>query len=147
MSAAADDILTPDSIRLRGRAKDQDTAIEEAGDLLVAVGAVDRDYVAAMHDRERTVSTYMGEGLAIPHGTNEAKAHIHSTALSFVHYPDGIDWAGNRVEFVVGIAGADDQHLELLADIATVFLDPDAVARLRAAGTASEVIELLRTED
>lgn len=138
-------ILDSGSIILSGQARDQHSAIEEAGNLLVAAGAVDLDYVASMHERERTVSTYMGEGLAVPHGTNTAKAHIRSTALSFVRYPEPIDWNGNPVEFVVGIAGADDQHLELLSDIAMVFLDPQAVRQLHEATDAAEILKILNS--
>ena len=64
---------------LGGTATTRDAAITEAGDLLVAAGAVDPSYVDAMHEREKSVSTAMGNGLAIPHGTNEAKGLIRRT--------------------------------------------------------------------
>lgn len=141
MSSGAGGVLGLPSVILDGHARDKDEAIDEAGQLLVAAGAVDADYVASMHDRERTISTYMGSLLAIPHGTNAAKKHIRSTALSFVRYPRGIDWGGGkRVEFVVGIAGADNQHLDLLVDIAGVFLDQAAVERLRRATSPEDVL-------
>ena len=88
-----------------------DDAITEAGRLLVAAGAVDESYIDSMHERETSVSTMMGNGLAIPHGTNEAKGSIRRSAMSFVRYDDGIDWNGKPAEFVVGIAGAGDDHL------------------------------------
>ena len=90
--------------------------------------------------REQSVSTYMGNLLAIPHGTNEAKPSIRQTAISFVRYPDGVDWNGKEVKFVVGIAGAGNDHLKLLGQIAEVFLDSEQVARLEAATTADEVL-------
>jgi mannitol PTS system EIICBA or EIICB component len=111
--------------------------------LLVETGAVDASYVDAMHEREQSVSTHMGNLLAIPHGTNEAKPGIRRTALSFVRYPDGLDWNGKPTEFVIGIAGAGDDHLGLLQQIAGVFLDDEQVARLRAARTPAEVKEVL----
>ena len=70
------DVLSREAIVLGGQATDRDAAITEAGQLLVAAGAVDEAYVDAMHERETSVSTFMGNGLAIPHGTNEAKALI-----------------------------------------------------------------------
>jgi PTS system mannitol-specific IIC component len=79
---------------------------------------VDASYVDAMHERERSVSTHMGNLLAIPHGTNEAKGAIRRTAISFVRYPSGIDWNGKPAEFVIGIAGAGDDHLPILQKIA-----------------------------
>jgi PTS system mannitol-specific IIC component len=143
VAATAQDegVLKLSSIVLRGSATDQSSAIDEAGQLLVQAGAVDAGYVGSMHDRERSVSTYMGNFLAIPHGTNEAKGLIQSSAISVVRYPDGIDWNGNPVKFVIGIAGANDEHLELLSKIAEVFLDADSVAALEKAGTAQEIAD------
>ncbi|MBC2933422.1 PTS mannitol transporter subunit IICBA [Nocardioides sp. zg-1228] len=140
---ATSDVLSRDSIVLGGSARTRDDAITEAGELLVAAGAVDPSYVEAMHERERSVSTHMGNGLAIPHGTNEAKGAIHRSALSFVRYDDGIDWNGKEASFVVGIAGAGDDHLALLRSLATVFADESQVARLRAAATPDEVLAVL----
>ncbi|MCB0911014.1 MAG: PTS mannitol transporter subunit IICBA [Propionibacteriaceae bacterium] len=142
--ADAEGVLQLSSIVLSGSATDQSSAIDEAGTLLVAAGAVDAGYVGSMHDREKSVSTYMGNLLAIPHGTNEAKGMIKESAISVVRYPDGIDWNGNPVKFVIGIAGANDEHLELLSKIAEVFLDPDAVASLEKASTAEEIADTFK---
>ena len=87
----------------------------------------------------------MGNLLAIPHGTNEAKASIRRTALSFVRYAHPVDWNGSEVRFAVGIAGAGDDHLTLLASLAQVFLDEQQVARLEAATSPEEVQEILST--
>ncbi|HRI94884.1 MAG TPA: PTS mannitol transporter subunit IICBA [Nocardioides sp.] len=137
------DVLARSSIVLGGTATSRDAAITEAGQLLVNAGAVDPAYVDAMHERERSVSTAMGNGLAIPHGTNEAKGMIRNTGISFVRYDEPIDWNGKPAEFVLGIAGAGDDHLALLARIAETFTDQEAVARLRAATTADEVLAVL----
>ncbi len=136
-------ILAPDSIVLSGTASDSASGIDEAGALLVAAGAVDEGYVAAMHDREASVSTFMGNGLAIPHGTNEAKSSIRRSAMSFVRYPDGIDWNGNPTTFVIGIAGVGNEHLELLQKVAMTFSDPAQVERLENATTTDEILEIL----
>ncbi|MGO2559402.1 PTS sugar transporter subunit IIA [Brachybacterium sp.] len=141
--AAGTTILAPDSIILSGTASDSASGIDEAGALLVAAGAVDEGYVTAMHDREATVSTFMGNGLAIPHGTNEAKSSIQRSAMSFVRYPDGIDWNGNPTTFVIGIAGVGDEHLELLQKVAMTFSDPAQVQRLENATTTEEILEIL----
>ena len=105
------DVLAESSIVLDGTARSRDDAITEAGQLLVAAGAVDPSYVDAMHERETSVSTHMGNLLAIPHGTNEAKGAIRRTAISFVRYPGQVDWNGKPAEFVIGIAGAGNDHL------------------------------------
>ena len=143
MSGPGDTLLADEAIVLSGSARTRDDAITEAGQLLVASGSVAPPYVDAMHEREGSVSTYMGNLLAIPHGTNAAKGDIRRTAISFVRYPDGVDWAGNRVEFVVGIAGAGDDHLALLSQLAGIFVDDEQVARLRTARSAPEVRSIL----
>ncbi|MEA5453676.1 PTS mannitol transporter subunit IICBA [Sinomonas sp. JGH33] len=140
--AETKNVLRPQSVILSGSASDMAGAIDEAGRLLKAAGAVDDAYVAAMHERETSVSTFMGNGLAIPHGTNEAKPHIMASAVTFVRYTEPIDWQGQSVKFVVGIAGKDKEHLGILAKIAKVFGDREQVARLEAAQTVDEVLEI-----
>jgi mannitol PTS system EIICBA or EIICB component len=140
---AAGDVLTDDAVVLDGSATTRDEAISEAGRLLVATGAVDQAYADAMHERETSVSTAMGNGLAIPHGTNEAKTHVHRTAITFVRYDNPLDWGGKEVRFVVGIAAAGKEHLALLGRIAKVFGDREQVARLEQATSAAEVMEVL----
>ncbi|MGQ9406309.1 PTS mannitol transporter subunit IICBA [Mycolicibacterium gilvum] len=137
------DVLALSSIVLNGSASSAADAISEAGRLLVDAGAVEPSYVDAMHERESSVSTYMGNGLAIPHGTNEAKGAIRRTGLSLVRYPEPIDWNGKPAEFVVGIAGAGKDHMALLSKIAQVFSKPDEVARLRGAQTPEEIRSIL----
>jgi len=141
-AAAPSDILVPESVVLNGSAATRDAAIDEAGQLLLARGAVDNDYILAMHEREESVSTYMGSFLAIPHGTNAAKDHIKKSAVSVVRYPDGIDWNGKQVKFVVGVAGVNNEHLHILSSIAKVFTNKAQVAQLEAATSVDEVLEL-----
>jgi len=137
------DILTVSQIKVPGTATSKDEAIKEAGQILVDAGAVTAAYVDAMYEREKSVSTYMGNFLAIPHGTNEAKDAIKASALSVVRYDNPIDWDGNEVRFAVGIAGLNNGHLEILGKIAVIFSDMDEVDKMIAAGSADEVYELL----
>jgi PTS system mannitol-specific IIC component len=138
----AAEILARESVVLHGSATTRDAAIDEAGRLLLARGAVDEDYVRAMHEREQSVSTYMGSFLAIPHGTNAAKDHIRKSAVSVIRYPEGIDWNGKQVKFVVGVAGINNEHLHILSSIAKVFTNKEQVARLEAATSEDEILEL-----
>ncbi|WP_142059734.1 PTS mannitol transporter subunit IICBA [Pseudarthrobacter sp. B4EP4b] len=140
--AGTGEILARESVVLNGSATTRDAAIDEAGRLLLARGAVDEDYVRAMHEREQSVSTYMGSFLAIPHGTNAAKDHIRKSAVSVIRYPDGIDWNGKQVKFVVGVAGINNEHLHILSSIAKVFTNKEQVARLEAATSEDEILEL-----
>jgi mannitol PTS system EIIA component len=138
------DVLTQAQIKVPGTARSKDEAIREAGQILVDAGAVSPDYVDAMFEREQSVSTYMGNFLAIPHGTNEAKDSISRSAISVVRYDQPVDWNGNEVRFAVGIAGLNNGHLEILGKIAIVFSDTDEVDKLLAAGSADEVYHLLQ---
>ncbi len=135
-------VLTTDAIVMEGSATDRDGAIDEAGQLLVRAGAIEQGYVDAMHERETSVSTAMGNGLAIPHGTNEAKGMVQRSGMSVVKYADGIDWNGKPVTWVVGIAGKGNEHLGLLSSIATIFTDDDQVAQLDAATSEQDVLDI-----
>jgi mannitol PTS system EIICBA or EIICB component len=141
-AAPPSDILVADSVILNGTATTRDAAIDEAGRLLLDRGAVDLGYIDAMHEREESVSTYMGSFLAIPHGTNAAKDHIMKSAVSVIRYPNGIDWNGKEVKFVVGVAGINNEHLHILSSIAKVFTNKALVAQLEAATSVDDVLEL-----
>lgn len=136
-------VLTPEQVRIHPGGTTRDEALQEATDILVAAGAVTPAYVDAMRQREETVSTFMGNGLAIPHGTNDAKDAILASALSVVRYDGGVDWSGDPATFVIGIAGVGDEHLEILSRIAILFSEEEDVARLSAAKTSEELYALL----
>ena len=135
--------MTIEQIRIHPGSATKDEAMREAAQILQDAGAVTAAYYDAMLQREEAVSTYMGNELAIPHGTNETKDAILDSALSFVRYDGGIDWDGQDVTFVVGIAGKGDEHLEILSQIALIFSEDDDVARLKAAATPEELLALL----
>jgi len=139
----AREVLTLGQVRIHSGSASKEEAMKEAADILQAVGAVTGAYYDAMLQREQTVSTYMGNELAIPHGTNETKNEILESALSVVRYDGGVDWDGNPVTFVVGIAGKGDEHLEILSQIAILFSDEDDVARLKTAQTPEELFDLV----
>ncbi len=136
-------VLKLSQIRIEGEATTKLEAMREAHEILVEAGAVTAAYLPAMLEREATVSTYMGNFLAIPHGTNESKEAILSSALSFVRYSQALDWDGNPVHFVVGIAGVENQHLDILSKIAIVFSDEDEVDALLKASSAEEILDIL----
>ena len=136
-------VLTTDAIRLSGSATSRDAAIAEVGAMLVSAGAVTPEYVDAMFARESSVSTYMGNLLAIPHGTNESKDEILRSAVAVVRYDSELDWGGFPVRFVIGIAGKGDSHMEVLGAIAMVFSDMSAVDRLIDATSTDEILSIL----
>ena len=137
------DIVTKDLISASGAATTRDEAIREAGNLLLKADAVTPAYVEAMVERERSITTYMGSYLAIPHGTNESKETIKHSAVSLVRYVNPIDWDGNEVRIVVGIAGVNNEHLSILSKIAIIFSDEVEAKKMLDATTVDELYRLL----
>lgn len=145
--AASGDLLQKDAIRLDASASGAEDAIRQAGQLLVDVGAVEPAYVDAMLEREQSVSTVMGEGVAIPHGTNESKGGVRRDALSFVRFPDGVDWNGKHVEIAIGIAAQGNNHVAILSQLARILVDKESAAQLRAATDPQRVLDLLEPDE
>ena len=139
----AREVLSLGQVRIHSGSATREEAMKEAADILEAAGAVTSAYFDAMQQREETVSTYMGNELAIPHGTNETKHTILDSALSVVRYDGGVDWGGEPVTFVVGIAGKGDEHLEILSQIAILFSDEDEVENLKRAQSPEELYGLV----
>ena len=103
----------------------KEDAIKKAGQLLADSGYVDQEYVAAMLEREKTFSTFMGNGLALPHGVEAAKKQVKASGISVVTFKEPIDWDGNPVQTVIGIAGVGGEHLEILSMVAEAMLDEE----------------------
>lgn len=139
----SDEILTAERVVLADRTPTREEAIRDVGRLLVEAGAVRPGYVDSMLAREATVSTSMGNFLAIPHGTNEGREFIDATALAVIRYPEAIDWDGDEVRFVIGIAGRENEHLEILGRIAVLFSDDDDVQALLAAPDAATLFGII----
>lgn len=136
-------ILSTNKVKLNVRVKDKFEAIRLAGQLLVDAGHAEPGYIDKMIEREQTLSTYMGGGLAIPHGTNDSKALIRSTGLSIVQLPEGVDFGeGERAHLVIGIAAPGDEHLEILTNVAMICSDDDQLERILNASTAEEMIAI-----
>ena len=141
------ELLTADAVRLEESAASAEDAIRVAGGVLVEVGAVAESYVDAMLAREQSVSTYMGEGFAIPHGTVESKDTVQHNALSFVRFTDGVDWNGNDVRVAIGIAAVGDDHIGILSKLAMILVDPDQAKQLREASDTDTVLALLQPSE
>lgn len=124
-------VLSLDRIRLQATAVDKRDAIRQAGDLLVQTGCVDAGYVDGMLAREASMSTYLGNGVSIPHGTYDNKAQIRHTGISVLQLPQGVEWEdGERAYLIIGIAAASDEHVSVLANLAEVIEDEDTTQLL-----------------
>lgn len=137
------ELLERDGILTDCTATDRMDAIGRAGDLLARLGAVREGYREAMVERELIFSSYLGEGVAIPHGTDASRALVERTALVLLRFPDGVDWDGERVAVCIGIAARGDEHMEVLGGLARVLGDPERAAALRAASDPDVVLEIL----
>lgn len=127
------ELLLRENIRVNCEPDTQEAVIRKVGQMLVDSGYVKQSYVDGMIEREKTFSTFMGNGLALPHGVEEAKREVLSSGIAVMTFPKGTDWNGNTVNVVIGIAGVGDDHLDILAIIAEKMLDETAAEKLAAA--------------
>lgn len=137
-------VMVKEGIRLGQKSVSKEEAIEAAGNLLYELGYVEKDYIEAMQERERTVSTYLGMGVAIPHGTGDAKNKVKKTGIVLVQYPDGVDFGDEKAQLVFGIAGVGNEHLELLGKITQVIDSQENLDKLKTAGNVQDVLDMLK---
>ena len=136
-------VIIADGIKLGQKPVTKEEAIQAAGELLEKLGYVDSTYVEAMQERERLVSTYIGMGVAIPHGTTQAKDTVKKTGIVFLQYPDGVDFGAEKAQLVFGIAGIGDEHLDLLSKLCTLLEDPARLETLKTTNDVEWVLEQL----
>ena len=136
-------VIIADGIRLGQKPVTKEEAIQAAGELLVKLGYVDESYVDAMQEREKLVSTYMGMGVAIPHGTTQAKGTVKKTGIVFLQYPEGVDFGSEKAQLVFGIAGIGDEHLDLLSKLCNLLEDPALLETLKTTDDVDWVLEQL----
>ena len=122
---------------------DRDEVVRRAGQLLVDLGAVEEGYPATMAEREAMVSSYVGEGFAIPHGTDAGRAMVRRPTMAVLQFPGGVDWDGQPAQVAVAIAAAEGEHMAVMSRLAQVLVDPDAAQRLRTTDDPDEVLAIL----
>ena len=141
---ATPELLTADRVRLGVVAADRDDAIDRAGRLLVEAGAIEEPYIAAMHEREQVMSSYMGEGFALPHGTDESRRYVKRAAVAFLQFAEPIEWEeGEDAHAALAVAATSDEHIGVLAALAQVLSDEEKAERLRTTDDVDEVLALL----
>ena len=132
-----------DGIKLDCPSVTREGAIRASGQLLVEHGAVDPSYVDAMLERDREQSVYMGMGVAIPHGTNEAKGSVKKTCVTLHQYPGGVLWGDEKAYLVFGIAGTGDEHLQVLANVAKALEDESVIEKMRTTTDVDWLLSVL----
>ncbi len=142
-NATSNKVIDAHGIKLNQTPVSKEEAIRAAGELLVKQGCVDASYVDAMIERERLTTTYMGMGLAIPHGTSEAKGSVKKTGIVLVQYPEGVDFGDEKAQLVFGIAGIGDEHLDLLQKICEALEDEDVMDKMKTTDDVAWILEQL----
>lgn len=138
--------LTAANIHLGLTAKNKDEAIQFAGEQLVKMGYVEPAYIDGMFEREKLVPTYLGESIAVPHGTIEAKESVIKTGIVVCQYPAGILFGEDEddiAKLVIGIAAKNDEHINVISTITNALDDPDAIEALVSSDDINKVLEIL----
>jgi mannitol/fructose-specific phosphotransferase system IIA component len=130
-------------IRLGATASSQEEAVRLCGQLLHEIGSVEEEYIDAMWEREQIISSYMGEGVALPHGTDDSRKHVNFAQLVFVRFTKPVSFQGEEVRLCIGIAAKGDEHGELLGNLAEKLLDEESYNTLMETMSTSELLELI----
>ena len=142
-TAHKDDLLRPENVFLNQEFANKEEAIRFAGRALVNAGYVKENYIEAMIERDNMTSTYMGNDVAIPHGTEQAKKDVIKSGFTVLQVPNGVDFDGQKARLIFGIAGKDGTHLEILSGIAVTCSDMENIEKMARAKTAQEIIDII----
>jgi phosphocarrier protein FPr len=140
--------FTVASVRIGAVAKNKEDAIRQVSQILVEKGNIDSGYTASMMEREKLANTYLGHGIAIPHGLPADRGLIRKTGIAVVQFPAGVEWQPSEmVRLVVGIAAKSDEHLELLAKLTELLAEEDLVETLSGTTDANQIVAALMATD
>ena len=139
------EILTKSSILTSQDIANKEEATIISGNLLVDNGYVQKEYVDSMLEKleKEGYATYLGNGVAIPHGMENGKKYVKSTGISIVQCPDGVEWNEERAYIVVGIAANSDDHMNVLASLADAIEDPNEAKKLWSETSVDKIFDLL----
>ena len=137
-------ILTEDNIQLSAKVKTKEEAIRRVGEILVQNGYTTPVYIDHMQEREKRFSVYIGNHLAIPHGIESSDQEIYTSGLAVLQVPDGVEFDGNIAYIVIGIAGKNGTHLNMLSNIALICADEENIEKMRNADTKKEIMDILK---
>lgn len=137
--------LTVEQISMGQVAADKSAALHLLADKLVADGLVAEGYLSGLQAREAQGSTFLGQGIAIPHGTPETRDQVFSTGVRLLQFPEGVDWGDGQIVYLaIGIAAKSDEHLRLLQLLTRALGETDLGQALRRAGSAEALLKLLQ---
>jgi mannitol PTS system EIIA component len=138
------EVLTREMVRLGAQAADKVDAIRQAGVVLIKAECVTASYVNGMLARERVMSTYLGNGIAMPHGELADLRSVFRTGVSVLQLPEGVEWEpGERAYLVIGLASPNLEHVEVLANVVELLQAPETITRLVHATDPVVIVERL----
>ncbi len=140
-------LIQASGIRIAAAASSREEAVALCGQTLLELGAVSEEYIQAMWEREQIISSYMGEGVAMPHGTDESRKFVKFDQLVFLRFAEEIDWDGVPVRACIGIAANGDQHGRILGNLAEVLIDDEKRLELFSTQSVERILELLETTE
>jgi len=146
MTTRAGEVLSESAIAVGLSAADRSEAIDRVGGILVGEGLVTQGYVTAMQDREAIISTYLGNGIALPHGTGETQDTILRTGLAVAQFPEGVAWGDDKARLVIGLAARSEEHIGIMSRLAGVLEDAELCERLGRTANPREIYEALTSE-
>ncbi|WP_340609069.1 fused PTS fructose transporter subunit IIA/HPr protein [Xenorhabdus bharatensis] len=136
--------LTLRNIHLAAHADNKENAIQQVADALTTAGYASKEYIDGMLERETQSSTYLGNGIAIPHGTYATRGNVLHTGVQVMQFPDGVDWGDNQTAYIIiGIAAKSDEHLKLLHQLLPILNDENRASQMAKTTSADELYHLL----
>ena len=140
-------LLSEKTVRVNAAYRTKDEAIRACGELLLSAGLIQPQYIDAMIARDELSTTYVGNGVAVPHGTEASKPFVVKTGLAVIQVPGGVDFGKGRIaRLLIAVAAAGNEHIELLTDIAQVCVNDEALGRLLTAKTPADLLAAIAGE-
>ncbi|MTI47829.1 MAG: PTS mannitol transporter subunit IICBA [Firmicutes bacterium] len=141
-------VLSKENIKLNLKSVDKEEAIKMAGKLLVDNGYVESDYISDMIAREKKLTTYIGRGIAIPHGVEDSKKRVKESGIVVLQFPEGVDFGDDNIAYlVIGIAAKGKEHLEILSNLASILDDDEVVEKLRKTDDLNAIYKVFTTNN
>lgn len=140
-------VLLKSNIHIKTETVSSDEAIVAVGKQLLDSGYVEEKYIEGMLERDHSLSVFMGNKIALPHGEYDYKKNILNSGIVVDVYPNGIDWHGETVNLVVGLAGIGEDHIQILSNIATVFGEIEEVDKVLEHQDIDMIFDLLTAEE
>ncbi|MDQ0202976.1 PTS sugar transporter subunit IIA [Pectinatus haikarae] len=137
-------IFTKDNIIMNQTFSDKEEAINAAGRILADRGYVQPEYIESMQKREKVISTYVGNKIAIPHGINGSESQIMESGISLLQVPQGVSFGkGKTAYIVIGIAGKNNTHMSILTQLSEIVCDVENVDKLIQAKDEQEILDII----